>query len=408
MMKNKFISGIIAISILLVANLECRVQESPISIDEELGVLKDALPGESKQSVIEKEDQKAGLSALEALELQRQIREEKIRKGQELSSEDEPQIKPSKISDQRKKELLNTLEFQKEQKTAPGKLSPKLDALKAKLEERYGGKKVDPVSEKLKDSEGTPGKLSADRKKALEDFFAKKQAASSGSSATAQEEVPGKLGDDRKAALEAFFGKKQGANATATEKHDQPVEPFAMPSPLSGTPPPPPPAPPLPGSKIPVPPPLPGSKVTIPVPPPLPPAKQSSSIPTPPPLPPAYTPKPAVAVTKPVVVTTPKPTVNLTSLEAIDFQNALAHVVVMNREDARSGAVNSVLTPHQAFMNNCSDADIKTLIGSLDKTMLKKQLVQVNDPTATFNKYKKLYNAVGIKTSYQLITERNK
>lgn len=234
-MKNKFISGIIAISILLVANLECRVQESPISIDEELGVLKDALPGESKQSVIEKEDQKAGLSALEALELQRQIREEKIRKGQELSSEDEPQIKPSKISDQRKKELLNTLEFQKEQKTAPGKLSPKLDALKAKLEERYGGKKVDPVSEKLKDSEGTPGKLSADRKKALEDFFAKKQAASSGSSATAQEEVPGKLGDDRKAALEAFFGKKQGANATATEKHDQPVEPFAMPSPLSGT-----------------------------------------------------------------------------------------------------------------------------------------------------------------------------
>lgn len=103
-----------------------------------------------------------------------------------------------------------------------------------------------------------------------------------------------------------------------------------------------------------------------------------------------------------------KPVLNYTSFEAINFKNALMQISIMNREDARSGAVNSLLTPHQAFMNKCSDEDLKTIIGSLDQVMLKKQLVQVSDPTTTFNKYKKLYNAVGIKTSYQLITERNK
>lgn len=399
-MRNKFMWGILSIFVLFVLDVQSRVQEGPMSIADGLINSQDALSTEPKMPVIQKEELKAELSALEALELQRQIREEKIRKGQELTPEDEPVVKPGKISNQRKEELVDSLEFKKKEQVVPGKLSPEFNALKAKLEERYGGKKVEPAAEKLNDVQEAPGKISAERKKALEEFFAKKQMDAGKSAALKDEEevVPGKLGDDRKAALEAFFGKKQGLDLKPVEKHEQPVEPFAMPSPLLGTQPPP--APPLPGSKI-------------PVPPPLPPTKRPSSIPVPPPLP-GHQVKPVrietatSSVQAQTSMPAPKPAVNLTSLEAIDFKNALAHVVVMSQQDARAGSVISVLAPHQAFIAQCSDADIKKLIGSLDQTVLKKQLVQVSDPTSTFNKFKKLYNAVGIKSSYQLIIERNK
>lgn len=96
------------------------------------------------------------------------------------------------------------------------------------------------------------------------------------------------------------------------------------------------------------------------------------------------------------------------SQESMSLKATLKQVMGMTIEDARSGAINNLLAPHQTFIAQSSDVDMKNIMSSLNQSVLKKLLVQVSDPTSTFNRYKNLYKAIGISNTLKLIDERNK
>lgn len=148
-----------------VASLEQRLEKERKERMKEIVRLHDE---EKKDSENSKQ-----LSPFEALDKQRQIREEKIRKGESLNLEEEPKIEPGKISQKRLGDLVDTLEYKKEPLPEPGKLKGEQANVKNQLEKIFG-KKSDATPDVSDEAKPLPrvGKVNPAIQQELEKFFA--------------------------------------------------------------------------------------------------------------------------------------------------------------------------------------------------------------------------------------------